>query len=220
MKPILSFLADLSQNNTREWMQAQKATYDEAKTIFEAFVTELLLESKIFDPSLDGLTPKDCIFRLHRDVRFSKDKSPYKTHFGAVLVEGGRKSPLPCYYLHLEPSNSFLAGGVHQPEPALLKKLREEVDYNGAELSKIIDDSSFKAFFEGLDTQHKTSTVPRGYDKNHPYAEWLKLKSWTVTHQLKDNDLSKKDLAKQVANGFRTMKPFNDWLRLAQTEHK
>ncbi|TAF34690.1 MAG: DUF2461 domain-containing protein [Cytophagales bacterium] len=215
MKSLLTFLSDLAHNNTREWMEANKKSYEAEKKSFEKFVAELLPELVRIDPSLAALTPKDCIFRLHRDVRFSKDKSPYKTHFGAVWAEGGRKSVLPCYYLHIEPTKSFFAGGLYMPESAMLKKVREEVDYNSESLLKIIEDKAFKKYYGELDSEIKSSTMPRGYDKTHPQAELLKLKSWTVTHPLSDNDLAPEKLKDIVLEGARLMLPFNKWLNMA-----
>src|SRR5512136_197267 len=136
-KVILSFLEQLQENNNREWFQVNKILYEKAKAEFEEFINSLIPAIAKFDDSVRHVTAKDCIFRIFRDVRFAKDKSPYKTNFGAFMSKGGRKSHGPGYYFHLSPEECFLSGGVWMPAPDVMKKIRQEIYYNIAEFNGI-----------------------------------------------------------------------------------
>ena len=144
MKEVFSFLKDLSANNDREWMQSNKKRYENARKEVSTFVAQLIESIGEFDSGIVGLQPKDCLFRINRDIRFSKDKRPYKTNFGAAITEGGKKLPNPTYYIHMEPGKSMMACGIYMPEADTLKKIRQEIDYNAGELKKIIDNPTFK----------------------------------------------------------------------------
>ena len=126
-RTIINFLKDLEQNNNREWFQANKVHYDTAKAEFETFINSLIPAIAKFDDSVKLITAKECIFRIFRDVRFAKDKSPYKTNFGAFIAKGGRKNHGPGYYFHLQPGECFLSGGVWMPSPDIMKKIRQEI---------------------------------------------------------------------------------------------
>lgn len=158
---------------------------------------------------------KDCVFRIYKDVRFSKDKTPYKTNMGASINPDGRKSLIAGYYLHIEPGASFLAGGIYMPEPNILNAVRQEIDYNPKPLLKIFSAASFKKYFNGLDEIDKLKTVPKGFDKNHPQIELLKHKHFIVTRNLSDKDILSKDFDKAVLAGYKAMQPFIEYLRVA-----
>src|SRR3546814_892993 len=166
-----SFLRQLAENNNRDWFAANKSIYLDARADTEMFTASLIGEASRFDPTLAGLAPKDCLFRIYRDTRFSKDKTPYKTHMGLWLCPEGRNANGPGYYLHIAPGGSFLAGGYWMPEATHLKAIRQEIDYNSGELKRIINAPSFRKLYKGLDTEHSLKTAPQGYPKDHPEIE-------------------------------------------------
>ncbi len=216
MEEILEFLKQLSNHNDRDWMHANKKSYNHAKDEFKDFVASLISGIGHFDESVLGLEPKDCIFRVNRDIRFSKDKSPYKTHFGAAIMEGGRKSPNPTYYLHIEPGKSFVAGGIYLPESEILKKVRQEIDYNPTELKNVVEGDDFKKAF-GAITGEQLKTAPKGYPKDHPNIELLRHKSFLITHDLTDKKVLASNFEKTVLGLFKLMHPFNQYFAVAMS---
>ena len=140
----LDFLSDLARHNKKEWMDNNKKRYQQAKKQVIEFIAELIQKSSAFDPHLTSLDPGKTLFRINRDIRFSKNKDPYKTNFGASIVQGGKKSGNPGFYLHIMLGNNFAGGGIYQPSPEMLQKVRQEVDYSGKEIRSIIDDKNFK----------------------------------------------------------------------------
>lgn len=210
-KIVLQFLTDLSGNNNREWMQANKPRYEEAKGLFEVMVGEVIAGCEAFDPSLAGLTPKNCTFRINRDIRFSQDKRPYKTNFGAYLAEGGKKSDKGGYYFQLQPGGSFVGGGVYMPQSDHLAAIRQEIDYNPEPLHYILNDVSFKKYYGSMQGE-KLKTAPKGYASDHPDIEMLKHKSFIVTKALSDIEVMVDDFSLGIVNAFKLMKPFKDYL--------
>jgi uncharacterized protein (TIGR02453 family) len=212
---ILHFLSELEQNNHKEWMDAHREWYQEAKDEFLSLVGYLLGEMSIIDEGLLGLQPKDCIFRINRDIRFSKDKSPYKNNFGVFMAEGGKKSPNAGYYLHLQPGDeSFIGGGMYHPDPETLAKVRQEIDYNAADLKKITDTKEFKNYFGAIQGD-KVKRAPKGYEPDHPNIELLKLKDFIVMHKLSDNTVGTDDFKEMVVSIFKEMEPFVRYLNVA-----
>jgi uncharacterized protein (TIGR02453 family) len=211
LAPVLLFLRKLEKNNNRIWFEEHRAEYETALGRFEDFVAAVIGEISAFD-DLAGVTPKECMFRIYRDVRFSKDKSPYKTGMGASIGEGGRKSKGFPYYLHVQPGNhSMLAGGWHDPSSEQLARWRTAVDKGASALKKIIGRKEFVAAFGGP-TGEKLARVPRGYPVDHPEHELLRLKEIAVTHSVTDKDLGSSSLVQESAAVFKTMKPFLDYL--------
>jgi uncharacterized protein (TIGR02453 family) len=214
---ILKFLKDLSKHNDRTWFEKNKPRYLEAKQTFEDFIAALLKELTKVDDKLAGLEPKKLPFRIYRDVRFSKDKSPYKVNMGAGFSPNGKLVQEPGYYIHIEPGNkSFLAGGIYMPDAANLAKVRQEIDYNAERLSKILKDKTFKKHFGGLDEFDKLKTMPKGYSKDHPHIEFLKLKSFIVTHMYTDKEVMDKKFIKTIASHGKVIRPLIDFIREAQ----
>lgn len=210
---ILKFLKSLARNNNREWFERNKPKYLESKIYFEEFVTVLLKEMVEFDRSLATLDPKKLIFRIYRDVRFSKDKRPYKTNFGASISASGKGVGRPGYYLQIEPGNkSFIAGGLYMPEPEKLAKVRQEIDYSGDRLEAIMKDKKFKKYYPKFWDEDMLKTAPKGYPKDHPRIDWLKLKSFIVVHDLTDTQVTDKKFLKTTLDAFRALKPLNDFL--------
>ncbi len=210
---ILKFLRSLARNNNREWFEKNKGTYLQAKEYFEIFVGSYLKELIVFNPELAGLNPKKLPFRIYRDVRFSKDKSPYKINMGAGFSPNGKLVQEPGYYLHIEPNGCFLAGGIYMPDPENLSKVRQEIDYNGDALEKIMSDKKFKKWFNGFGDFDKLKTVPKGFSKDHPRLEWLKNKSYIVSHPFTDAEVMDKKFLKQAMEASRAMKPLVNFLK-------
>jgi uncharacterized protein (TIGR02453 family) len=161
------------------------------------------------------LEAKDCVFRINRDIRFSNDKTPYKTNLGASISPGGKKSLSAGYYFHLQPGASFLAGGMWQPPAPQLSAVRQEIDYNTPEFKKIINNKDFKKYFGALSDEDKVKTAPKGYDKTHPEIEILKLKSFIVVHDLKDKEVLSKDFLQHATAVFKALHPLDLFLRRA-----
>lgn len=211
----LAFLKEIRSNNHKDWMQANKPAYQEAREEFLDFVGEVITKMTAIDEGLAGLDPKKCIFRINRDIRFSKDKSPYKTNFGMYLSEGGKNSGKAGYYFHLEPGdNSFLAGGIYAPEPENLAKVRQEIDYNPGELKKIVDQKRFKELF-GVLQGDSLKRAPKGYSEDHPNIDLLKLKSFIVLHKVADKDVQHWASADQCVAVFEEIRPLNEYFNVA-----
>lgn len=214
MRPYLDFLAALAQHNHKDWMDTNKAWYQSTRAILLEDAEVLLQEMVALEPSLAAFKAKNCLFRQNRDVRFSANKNPYKTNFGVYFSPGGKKSPGPGYYLQIQPGNSFLAGGIWMPEADTLKKIRKEIDFSGAQLQQIEQAASFKKLFSGIEGE-KLKTSPRDYEASNPYIEYLKLKSFTVSHSISDQAIQTGAFIKFALDGFNAMKPFIDFLSQA-----
>ena len=209
----LKFLTALAKNNNREWFEKNKPTYISVKNDFDQFIAAFLVELAQIDESLAALNPKKLGFRIYRDVRFSKNKSPYKTNMGAGFSAGGKMEQEPGYYLHLQPgNNSFLAGGMYMPEADKLGKIRQEIDYNTDGFLSIINGKAFKKLFPQLGDFDKLKTAPKGYAKDHPQIEFLKHKSFIVSRPFTDAEVKEKKFLKQLTSTAKTLKPFKDFL--------
>lgn len=210
---ILAFLEELQQHNTREWFEQNKSRFNLLRSDFESFLNKLIPEVYKFDPGIGLLTARDCMFRIYRDVRFSKDKAPYKTNFGAFIAERGRKSQKAGYYFHLSPEECFLGGGMYMPAPEILKEVRQEVYFNTAEFKKILRESSFRQVYGGLhDMEDKLKKPPRDYPSDFQDIDLLKHKSYTVWHTVTDDMLGSPSLLDDTVQKFRVMAPFNAFL--------
>jgi uncharacterized protein (TIGR02453 family) len=211
---ILKFLKDINKHNDREWFEKNKSRYLEAKQKFDGLVGAILQQLIKFDEGLSGLNPKKLAFRIYRDVRFSKDKRPYKTNMGAGFSPNGKLVQEPGYYLHVQPGNkSFVAGGIYQPDAENLGKIRQEIDYNSDKLKKIMNDKRFRKLFSDFDDFDKLKTMPRGFPKDHPHIEWLKHKSFIVSRPFTDKEVLDKKFVTLVASTSKTIKPLNDFIR-------
>jgi uncharacterized protein (TIGR02453 family) len=213
MEATLKFLKQLPKNNNKEWFDANRKTYELCKAEFENTVKSVIDKSVVFDKDLAGLEAKKCLFRINKDVRFSKDKLPYKTNMGASINPGGKKSMIPGYYLHIEPGKSFLAGGCYQPMPEMLSAIRQEIDYNTADFKKIVSAKDFKTYFKELSQDDKLKTAPKGYEKTHPEISLLQHRHFIVIHHLIDEDVLNKNFSTYVAKIFKAMLPLNQFLR-------
>lgn len=213
----IQFLKSLSKNNNKPWFDANRPKYEAAKKNFESFIQELINTHAKKDSTIAGLTAKACMFRINRDVRFSKNKAPYKTNMGASINRGGKKSVFAGYYFHLEPGNSFVGGGIWMPMPAEIQKIRQEIDYCYDEFDKIITSKKFAATYKTLDQdkEFKLANVPKGYTKDNPAAAYLKLKSWIAIQPVTDAELTSKDLLKKSTAAFAALQPMIEFLNRA-----
>ncbi len=212
-KRTFDFLKKLSRNNNRDWFEKNKPMYLEIKSEFEAFVADLLSEMIPVDESLAGQDPKKLTFRIYRDIRFSKDKTPYKTFLSAGLSSAGKGTGRPGYYFQIEPGNkSMVASGLYLPSSEDLAKIRQEIDYNGDRLEEIVSDKKFKKIFGKLWDEDKLKTMPKGYSVDHPHIEFLKLKSFLVIHYFTDAEVLDKKFLKRLVDSKRVAKPLNDLL--------
>jgi len=216
-KESLQFLEDLRKNNNRDWFQSQKKRYDAYKENYHALVSDFIKVMSTYDAGLESLSVKDCTFRINRDIRFSKDKSPYKTHLGIWLSTGQKNTNLAGYYVHIEKGRSFIAGGKWQPENADLKKIRKEIEFFHDELDAIFADKQFAQAFAGFDRENSLKTNPKGYEKDHPAIEHLKLKSFVVSKNIDDKLLFDKDFVQKASADLALIKPLNDFLNRALT---
>ncbi|OFX47150.1 MAG: hypothetical protein A2046_01590 [Bacteroidetes bacterium GWA2_30_7] len=205
------FLKGLKENNDKLWFTENKPQYEKIKSDFEKIVSEFINEISIFEPQIGILKPKDCVFRIYKDVRFSKDKLPYKTNMGAFFVSGGKKSGKAGYYMHIEPGSCFLGGGIYMPQPPVLKNIRDEVYYNYEEFLKIISEKNFIKYFNTI-SGSKTTLMPKGFPKDFEGADYLKFKDFTVIHEVKDDFYTDKSAFEKTIEIFKAMKPFNDFL--------
>ena len=208
----LQFLRNLEKNNNREWFNENKTLYQEAQQDVISFVEKLMEEMADFDEEIGKLEAKKSVFRIYRDTRFSKDKTPYKTNFGAGLGMG-KGNKISGYYLHIEPGKSFLAGGVYKPEPSVLKTIRQEISAFGDEFKAILEQDEFRNYFRGLSVEDKLKKVPQGFEKDDKMAEYLKLKHFIVTHPVSDEQLLSENAVKEFTKIFKAMKPLNDFLQ-------
>lgn len=211
----LQFLTDLAANNHRDWFAEHRATYEVARADFLAFCTQLIARIGEFDPLIAAQQAKDCVFRINRDTRFSKDKSPYKSNMGIWLTAKGKKSNDAGYYLHVEPSaDTFLAGGMYMPPNDELKKVRQEIDYHSSEFNAIITHPDFVRHFGSL-SGSKLKKAPKGYNPDHPDIEWLKHTDFLAYQPFPAAVLTRPESVDLLAVSFRTMKPLNDFLNRA-----
>jgi uncharacterized protein (TIGR02453 family) len=216
----LQFLRGLKKHNDKTWFDQHRPAYESARKDYASYVQSVINELGKKDNSIAGLLAKDCMFRVNRDIRFSKDKSPYKTNFGASVNRGGKKSKYAGYYLHLEPGESFCGGGIWMPMPPELARVRQEIDYCHDEFRKILNSASFRKHYEGLYTGDDISLqrVPKGYTPDNPAAGFLKLKSYFSMCPLDDATLQSKDLVRNTVQKLLAVKPLIDFLNRAAEE--
>ncbi len=214
LKPALDFLSQLKAHNNKAWFDAHRAEYDLARRRFEDFIEIVIDEFRPVE-DFENLTPKDCLFRINRDVRFSADKSPYKINFGASLALGGKHSRRMPYYIHLQPGNqSLLAGGLYMPTPEQIGRVRAAIAANSTPLRKLLRAKTFVEYFGVVtdETEGRLKTAPKGYDRDHPDIDLLQFKQWAVMHPLTDKQVLSPDLLPYTIKVFRALKPLNDWL--------
>jgi uncharacterized protein (TIGR02453 family) len=212
-KTTFEFLKGLKHNNSRDWFLANQSLYKEAKNNFESFVQDIINGIAIFDPILKGLEVKNCVYRINRDIRFSNDKTLYKTHLGAFIVQGGKKNGdrFAGYYFHIEPDSSMIAGGAYMPPTSWINAIRENISDEPEKFPQIISEKNFVKYFGQIEGE-KLKSAPKGYKANHPLIDHLKFKSFLVTSNITDEDVLSPGFLNHVINVCKAMKPFNDFL--------
>lgn len=215
-KETLGFLRKLGKNNNRDWFEKNKDLYLAAKEDVEKSIEGIIAGIRSFDKRIGSeISAKKAMFRIYRDVRFSKDKRPYKTNLGASISPGGKMAAAPGYYIHIEPGKAFVAGGMWQPPAPELAKIRQEIDYNFPEFKKIVNDKTFKKYFGTLDQDDKLVNPPKGYDKENPAIDFLRLKSFIVVAEISEKDVTGKNFVKTVTAALKAMQPLNNFLQRA-----
>ena len=217
MKNILSFLEDLARNNNRDWFQDNKKTYQVALDTFREFIGTILTGISKTDPSVGNLEAKDTIFRIYKDVRFSKDKTPYKTHFGGWMAKGGRKSTDAGYYFHLEPGNTFMAAGVWMPPKEQLTLIRQEIMYNPSEFFKVINDPVISKAYERGGKEDMLKKGPAGFPKDFEFMEEIKYKHYIFSKYYDNKDVIKSGFAEKVTQDYQGLYPLVDYLNHAMS---
>ncbi len=216
-KNTLQFLTDLKKNNTKEWFDTNRKRYESAKENVQNITGELIKAIGVHDEDIAQLLVKECTFRINRDVRFSKNKAPYKSNISAIFSKGGKKADTAGFYVHIEPGGAFVAAGYWNPEPKKLASVRQEIDYNLEEWKKILSAKKFKpTFAEGLSKEDILQRPPKGYDAENPAIEFIKLKSFIVTRKMTDAELEDKNFIKNIVSIFTAVKPMLDFLNTAE----
>jgi len=210
-KKIFDYLKNLDENNNREWFNDNKNLFSEAEDEFEIFVEELISEVGKSDEKVAKLNAKKSLLRIYRDIRFSKDKTPYKTYFGASLGMG-KSNEKSGHYLHIEPGKSFIGSGIYLPEAPVLKEIRKEIAVFKDDFLKAIDHKDFKKHFGELDREHELKKIPQGFEKEDPMADYLRLKSFIGVHNLTNKDIMAKDTIENLTSIMNSAKPLNDFL--------
>lgn len=211
-KETVDFLKKLEKNNNREWFMANKKLFEDANNNVIALTDHLIGRIAKFDPDVAGLDPKSCVFRIYRDVRFSKDKSPYKTNLGAFIAPGGRKTMSPGYYFHVQPSMFFSAAGKHMPDAGELLKVRTAIAAYSKDFFRIVRSKKFTDRF-GSFHGDRLSKPPKGFPADHEAIEYLKLKSFTVGEEFKEKDAVSNEYPKMLAESFKASYPLIVFLR-------
>ena len=216
-KETLGFFRKLKKNNNKPWFDEHRAEYEAAKSELEGFIQRIIDEFSHVDKDLSGLHAKQCLYRINRDIRFSKDKTPYKNHLAASLDRGGKRSGFAGYYFHLEPGQSFLGAGIWNPEPEPLRKIRQEIDYNFEEFVQILKARDFKKLYPELYTGENVQMkkVPQGFEKDNPAEYYSRFKSWMILSELTDEELLSASLLKKTLRAFKIAKPFIDFVNRA-----
>lgn len=217
-KSTLKFLKDLKANNDREWFLENKPRYEKARDEFVDFVRQTQMEIAKFDPRVQSVDPKKAVFRIYRDVRFSKNKDPYKTALAARLMpptgETGRNAG---YYIHIQPGNSILAGGAYAPDRDWLNDIRDEIDYDSEPLRKVLGTPGFKKLFGELQGD-VLKTAPKGVERDHPDIDLMRHKSFVAYHKVPDKTVTSDKFSEYAAKIFKEIKPLNDFLNTAMAE--
>ena len=217
MEKVLQFLSELKTNNNREWFERHRDQYIECREKIIFTVEILIHEIRVFDKTVPLLNPKDCLFRIYRDVRFSEDKRPYKTHFGAFIANGGRKSEEPGYYIHLEPDNSFVGGGIYRPSAPILKSIRNFIAENGYEFEEVMNDKDFKSALPEV-MEDRLKTAPKGFPADHRYIELLRYKSFAFSAHIPDITIVNNMFINETVSKFHLLYRINRLLHEALKE--
>lgn len=217
MQQVIDFLKELKLNNNRTWFESHKAEYKVVQTTINQFAEQLALRIETFDPLVKGLQIKDMTYRIYRDIRFSKDKTPYKTHIGIYIAPGGKCAGFSGYYFHIEPfddelkANHLLSSGVYMPSPEILKSIREDIAFNGKEFTNALQQANEFV----LETENSLKKPPKGFLPNSPYIEYLKLKNFILTQPVSEATILSENLLETIATSFEKTVAFNNYMNRA-----
>ena len=218
MKEILDFLKDLEANNSREWFDQNRDRYDATRKQFLVIADKLIHDIRQFDDEVPVLNPKDCVFRIFRDVRFSKDKLPYKSNYGCFIARGGKKSGFAGYYLHIQPGECFLSGGIYMPPPEYLQAIRQEIYYHPKNYIDLIENKEFKSTYT-LEYSDKLKTAPKGYPKDWEYLDLIKNRNYAFGHRVEERELFATDFMEKAIELYKIILPLNRYLNKAVDEN-
>jgi uncharacterized protein (TIGR02453 family) len=214
MQQILNFLSELKENNNKEWFDQNRDRYQECRKKV-LFLTELIIhEAGKFDPEIGVQDPKNCVFRIFRDVRFSNDKTPYKTNMGSFIAKGGRKSVSAGYYLHIEPGASFVGGGSYCPPPDALKAIRTEIFDHPEDFKQLVYNESFRKVYPEF-YDDKLKTAPKGFPKDFPDIDLLKYKSFAFGSAIDDSIVTSDAFVGKILSTMKELYPVNRFLNTA-----
>lgn len=213
-KQTIEFLSNLKANNHKAWFEANKPIYQEAQKNFLEFTQTLIDGLAAMDKGIGNshLEPKKCVMRIYRDVRFSKDKTPYKSNFFVFMNKGGKKSPTAGYYFNLEPGASFFGGGIYRPESKVLANIRQEIHFNFPEWQKVAEHKKLLDFYGEIKASVKLSRPPKGYEKDDPAIGWLKYKGFFTQKHLSDEEVLNDQLLDKILSGYKAVKPLVDFI--------
>ena len=214
MKTLIDFLKDLRENNNKEWFDINRERYDQARAQMLFFTELMIQEIHKFDPEIPLLNPRDCLFRIFRDVRFSPDKTPYKTHMGSFIAPNGRKSIRAGYYIHIEPGNSFLGGGIWAPAAEPLRAIRSEIYDNAQGFKEVIEKPGFKKYFKSIEGD-KLKTAPKGFPKDFEDIDLLRYKSYAFGFRVNDQIIMGNKFVEMVLDAFKELYLANRYLNSA-----
>ncbi|MDA3616133.1 DUF2461 domain-containing protein [Polluticaenibacter yanchengensis] len=216
-KSTIAFLKQLSENNNKPWFDANRKTYEQARANFAEVVQSIINQLAVYDPTIGHIEAKSAIYRINRDIRFSNDKTPYKTHFGMYFTCNGKVDDRAGYYMHITPGSSFIGGGLWMPLAPDLKKIRQEIDYNLEEFKSILENPAFVKHYKKLDddAKYKISRPPKGYEADNPAIEYLKFKSFTASTTVSDKQALSADFVKNAVDIFKALTPLNTFFNKA-----
>ncbi len=217
MDSVITFLKDLDQNNNRDWFNENKKRYQVALDRFRELAGSLIEGISQYDPSIANLEARDAIFRIYKDIRFSKDKTPYKTHFGCWMAKGGRKSTDAGYYFHLEPGKSFMAAGVWMPPKEQLNLIRQEIMFNPKAYLEVINDPRLQKDYERGGQEDMLKKGPAGFPKDFELLEEIKYKHYIFSRQYRDAEILQSGFAAKVVEDCRGLLPLVNYLNHAMS---
>ena len=210
IREIMAFLRQLAINNDRSWFKARKDRYDALRGPWEQDMERLISLVASYDPQARGLAVKDSVYRIYRDIRFSHDKSPYKTYFSGVIGKGGRHTVQSCYYVHMGVEEMMLCGGIWWPEKPILDELRGLIDAESEEFLSIVNHPDITSRYQWMSQSLKS--MPKGYPKDHPLAQYLKMKEYLLVMHVDEDYFDCDDWVEKVASDLQPLKPLHDFL--------
>jgi len=215
-RELVNYLQGLAENNNRAWFVMNKPSYDILRAEFTELVGRVIAATAKFDPAVAGQDAKKAQFRINRDVRFSKDKSPYKSNFSAVIAPGGKKDPGSHYYFHVDQAGKlFVAGGCYMPPADVLLKIRRHIAADPAAFSRMLKNKTLSAYYGGFSDEGKLARPPKGFDADMPHIDYIKQKSFIMVREMPVKGMTTERLVEELGSGFKAALPLVKWLRAA-----